>query len=135
MTRSVDQADHLSFYSLSKLIQWIERSEYKGYDIYDGLNSPILDRVSNKYLRIAALQLNKFSPINFRPLLKIRKDFSPKGMALFLQAYSLLAQNRCLSDIRPNVLKGIDMSFRWLKENAIKKGNGLCWAINFPVTS
>ena len=76
--------------SVERLFQWILSQNYIGWDIYDGLNSPLLSDVRNPYIRILILQANKYSPINFRPLLRVEKGVDVKGMALFAHAYALL---------------------------------------------
>ena len=76
--------------SIDRLSKWVIKSRYLGWDIYDGLNSPILKDINNHYLRIMMLQMNKYSPFNFRSILKIEKGIDLKGMALFAQAYASL---------------------------------------------
>lgn len=77
--------------SEKKLEAWIENEMYVGWDPYDGLYSDFLDRhVHNIYLQILLVQLSRVSPINFRPLLGIKKDIDLKGISLILLAYSNL---------------------------------------------
>jgi hypothetical protein len=54
---------------LEKLKIFIEKEQFKGYDPYDALNSPVLRGLSfgNKYLRIAFTQGLKRLPFNLRP--------------------------------------------------------------------
>lgn len=49
---------------LKSLQQFIEKEDYKGYDPYDALNSPILRALSfgQKYTRIAFIQVLKKDP-------------------------------------------------------------------------
>ena len=77
---------------LNKLKTWIESENFKGYDPYDALNSPVLRGMSfgNKYLRIAFTQGLKRLPVNFRPLFLVPKDYNPKGLGLFLWGYAKL---------------------------------------------
>lgn len=75
--------------SEKKLEEWIEEQQYVGWDPYDGLYSEFLDKhVHNIYLQILLVQLSRISPINFRPLLKIKKDVDLKGISLILLAYA-----------------------------------------------
>ena len=79
--------------SETKLEGWIENEYYKGWDPYDGLYSNFLNKhVKNIYLQILLVQLSRVSPINFRPLLGIKKDIDLKGISLILLAYSNLYQ-------------------------------------------
>ena len=77
---------------LSKLKTFIESEDFKGYDPYDGLTSPILNALSqhSKFLRLACIQFVKRMPLNLRPLLLIKKDYNPKGLGLFLWGYTKL---------------------------------------------
>jgi hypothetical protein len=67
---------------------------FKGYDPYDGLNSkafqilPLLNKV--RVIRLAWIQGFKRSPINFRSLVGIHKDYNPKALGLFLSGYCAL---------------------------------------------
>ena len=77
--------------SEKKLEAWIENEKYVGWDPYDGLYSDFLDKhVHNIYLQILLVQLSRVSPVNFRPLLGIKKDIDLKGISLLLLAYSNL---------------------------------------------
>jgi len=115
--------------NLDKLRSYVERENYKGYDPYDALNSPILKAFSfnQKYPRIAFIQLLKRSPINFRPLLGIKKDYNPKGLGLFLWGYAKLYK----IEKKKEYLKTIENLLR-LIENLKSKGySGNCWGYNF----
>jgi len=75
----------------SKLVNYCENESFKGYDPFDGLNSqiftkwPILKR--SELLQLAWIQFFKRSPLNFRKIAGIRKEYNPKGLGLFLSAY------------------------------------------------
>ncbi len=66
----------------------IKASDFKGYDVYDGLNSRIL-RNSPLFrwrpLRLAWIQFFKRCPINLRPLAMIPRGYNSKGLALFIR--------------------------------------------------
>jgi hypothetical protein len=68
---------------------YCETTDFKGWDPWDALASPLLKifPFSHKYPRWAANHLIKISPLNFRPLLGIRPDCFAKGLALFLASY------------------------------------------------
>src|SRR4030042_5290507 len=80
------------FSKLDKLRAYIEQEDFRGYDPYDALNSPLLKSLAfnKKYLRIAYIQLLKRFPLDLRPLLGIKKDYNPKGLGLFLWGYAKL---------------------------------------------
>ncbi len=74
---------------LNKLLQKAEQEHYAGYDKFDGLNSPFLKKISfnNKMLKFLLQQIVKECPFNLRPVLGIKKEKNPKGLALFGLAY------------------------------------------------
>ncbi|MEW6208198.1 MAG: hypothetical protein AB1631_07515 [Acidobacteriota bacterium] len=82
--------------AIEKLLRYCRRERWIGYDPYDALNSPLARALSfkSKFLRTAAIQLVKRSPINFRPLIGIKKSLNPKGAALAMRAIMLLASKR-----------------------------------------
>ncbi len=76
----------------ARLRGWIEAEGFRGWDPYDGLNSPLLKAATLglKWPRIAAIQAVKRSSVNLRPLLGVRKGYNPKGLGLFLWGYAKL---------------------------------------------
>jgi hypothetical protein len=70
-----------------EMLSYVESADYAGYDPYDALNSPLLRRITanSKWARLAVTQLNRRSPANLRPLLRIPKGHNPKGIGLFLE--------------------------------------------------
>ncbi|NWF75469.1 MAG: delta-aminolevulinic acid dehydratase [Nitrospirae bacterium] len=109
--------------------KYIEREDFKGYDPYDALNSPLLKALSfgNKYLRIVFTQTLKRLPFNIRPLLFIRKDYNPKGIGLFLWGYAKLYK----AEKKSEYLRKIEF-FLGLLETLKSKGySGNCWGYNF----
>jgi len=57
----------------------------KSYDPYDGLNHNNKLLKSTKFLRLATVYFNKFSPVNFRKLIGIKKKLTPHAAALLLK--------------------------------------------------
>ncbi len=121
--------------NLNKLLYWIDSEEYKGYDPYDTLNAPIFSYVKSIYIKYITLQINKYLPINIRPLIGVKKDYSPKGMALFLNAYSKLLRIPELSSIYGLLIRGIEKQLSWIKNNKINLDDTICWAMNFPLSN
>lgn len=73
--------------SFNKLFDYVTKNNYEGHDLFDGLNSRLFKNsffYKSSFFRLALIQFCKLSPINFRPLLFVPKDFNPKGGALFL---------------------------------------------------
>lgn len=72
-----------------RLHQNLRGQQWRGYDPYDGLNSPLAKLFPFKPARQAWIQLHKRSPINLRPLVGIAKHTSPKTLALAISALCL----------------------------------------------
>ena len=73
-----------------KFIDYLDSVEYKGFDPYDGLNSPIIQKTFLKnwpLFRLIWIQFFKKSPINFRFITRVKKNYNPKGLGLFLTGY------------------------------------------------
>lgn len=70
-----------------KLEDHLKSTDFKGYDPHDALNSKFISKkVHNTKILLILTQLNKISPINFRPLFGIKDIYNSKAMALFLSA-------------------------------------------------
>jgi rhamnogalacturonyl hydrolase YesR len=115
--------------AITELRDYIEAQNYKGYDPYDALNSPVLSALTfkNKYLRIAYIQGLKKLPINIRPLLGIKKGCNPKGLGLILRGYAKL----CKVDKKPEYLEKIDSILDLLDGLKSKYCSGNGWGYNF----
>lgn len=114
-----------------KLKSFIEKEKFKGYDPYDTLNSSWPFGIIGKWGPVLAIQFQKRNPINIRPLLGIKKDYNPKAMGLFLQAYSLLYRQTQNEEYKEKA----DFFFKWLCDNPTESYNGYCWGYNFDWAS
>ena len=86
-------ADEQIRQSLFLLLRHMEQEEFKGYDPYDGLTSPLFKLpllASHHKLRFYSQQVVKRSRINLRPILGIRKNLNPVTLGLAVQAYAAL---------------------------------------------
>lgn len=113
--------------SLVRLQQFIESSEFFGYDPYDTLNSPFNFKWFGKWGPAIAIQIQKRNPVNIRPLLGIKKGINPKGMGLMLKAYSRLYRKTGNSDF----LEKAHQVFAWLNTHYSKGFSGKCWGYDF----
>lgn len=69
-----------------ELLEYCRTNQWAGYDPYDGLRSPYLDRLpflQNRAGRLVVIQFMKRSMLNLRPLFAIGGDQNPKALALF----------------------------------------------------
>lgn len=91
-----------------KLHATMTSEQWRGYDPYDGLNSPLASAIPWKPWRQTWIQFHKRSPFNFRPLFGIPKQVNPKTLALGVSAlccrymatgdYALLKESLALAE-------------------------------------
>ena len=114
---------------VGRLESHLRGQDFKGYDVYDGLNSPILNalKFNSRYLGIIYVQLMRRSPINFRPLLLTKKGRNPKGIGLVVGA--LVKKYARTGDAKD--LELAKNLAGWLLENVSEGYSGACWGYNF----
>lgn len=117
------------------LFEWVKKNEYIGWDPYDGLNSIFIQKLcgGKPFLEILCTQLNVYSIINLRPILKIEKGKDTKGYALFAQAYvNLYTLTRSKT-----YKKELERCTSFIKKMSLKKKyNFDCWSSHyFPYIS
>lgn len=117
--------------SYKKLENYVRTQKYKGWDPYDGLNSKVFQSLkglnSNKIFRLFWIQAFKHSPVNFRPLLMVEKDYNPKALGLFL---SSMCQKHHYNPSDENIEQIHVLSDKILQ--LVSKGwSGSCWGYNF----
>jgi len=117
--------------SINKLISFCRAQDWLGYDPFDGLNSKIFQLLpfikKQKLFRLAFLQFNKKSILNFRNLFRVSKGRNPKGIGLFLAGMVNLYQE----DNNKEYLSLIEKFINWLKEDSSPRYSGYCWGYNF----
>jgi hypothetical protein len=117
--------------SFNQLKAYCEQEEFKGYDPYDGLNSKLFNAIplvsKNRIARLAWIQTFKRSPVNFRKITGIKKDYNPKALGLFLSGYCNLYE----SDPKQEYLDKIYFFAAQLQELQSTKWSGACWGYNF----
>ena len=76
-----------------KLSANIEIENFRGFDPYDALNSPLIkNHFHSKNLNLILTSLFRISPLNFRPFFGIKKNLNPKSLGLILSSYCNLAR-------------------------------------------
>jgi rhamnogalacturonyl hydrolase YesR len=117
--------------SFEKLRMYCEHEEFKGYDPYDGLNGRLFQSLpivrKSRLARLAWIQFFKRSPINFRPIAGVAKDYNPKAMGLFLSGYCQLY----LAEPKQEYLQKIDFFIREIRKSVSIGYSGACWGYNF----
>ena len=118
-------------------LDYIESENYKGWDPYDLLNSPILNKsflYKTDFFRLLMIQIGKRSPINIRDALGVKKDYNAKGISLILDGYINLYH--LASDNLINLDKNIlTEKINFLASMLIDLSSGYsgtAWGYNFP---
>ena len=117
---------------------YCETEGYKGWDPYDGLNSKIFRATPLKnwdLARLAWIQGFKRSPINFRKLLLVPKEYNSKGIGLFLNGYCNLYKvadsgNESFGS-KKELLEKINSLADLLLQLQNNNYSGACWGYNF----
>lgn len=118
--------------SISRLDNWLETHDYKGYDTFDGLSSYLRALTFETSLLRTVLQqgVRRF-PLNLRPILGIPPCHSSKGMGFLARGYMRL--HDVTGD--PKWKAKVDMALHWLIENQSKGYSGACWGNHFDYQS
>ena len=119
--------EQIIYEALSKLQRHVEKSAFRGYDPYDLLRSKIPFNKFGRQITFVFSQANKRSPINLRPLLLIRKDVVPKGLAILLRAYCILYKVKPTMELREKT----EYLYQKLINCTVNGFSGNCWGINF----
>jgi hypothetical protein len=113
-----------------QLLAYCERNNWRGYDPYDALNSPLLQSLrflNVKMVRQALMHALKLSPINIRPLLLVPPTRNPKALGLFLAARLKLSTLGLLNGKNP--ASGV---FEALVSSRAPNSRYWSWGYSFP---
>jgi hypothetical protein len=121
------------FDSIGRLSDWLEKNDYRGYDVFDGLNAKFLRPLTfeNQFLRVVLQQGVRRFPINLRPLLGVARDRSTKGMGFLARGFVRLHEatgERAWAD-------KAEFALQWLIENQSSGYSGACWGNHFDYQS
>lgn len=110
----------------------MEELDFKGYDPYDGLASPLFRLPilrKWKLLRFLSQQFIKRFPINIRPILGVPLGENPVTLGLSIQAYAyLLASTSLEKDL---CQRRIDSLLERLEKRIPQGFHGSCWGYDF----
>jgi hypothetical protein len=118
--------------SILKLEKFILSENYKGYDPYDSLMSPLFKLPffrSNKLLRFGFQQVYRRIPFNTRGILGIKKGINPVTLGLCIQGFSYLAF--IIPEKREFYTSEIDKLLIKLFTLKSKGYSGMCWGYDF----
>jgi len=88
---------------------YVKDQDFKGWDLFDGLNSRLFQATHlahSRFMRLAWIQLFKRSPINFRWLTVVPEGYNAKGLGLFASALLALERKDQAKDLLDR-LKGM----------------------------
>jgi polysaccharide biosynthesis protein VpsJ len=116
--------------ALTRIRRWGEARDWRGYDPYDALNSPLAPYLTlgTRLGRRVLTQAVKLSPFNLRPALRIAPAWNAKAIALVASAYARLGAAR---DDR-TALEQARRWLGWLVDNSTAD-TGLGWGYHFDV--
>ena len=132
-TPSLEAAKSGLHESIMRLAVWLDEHDYRGYDTFDGLSSPILRPLTfeTRFLRTVLLQGVRRFPVNLRPVLGIKTHHSSKGMGFlargFLRLYQVTGDELWADRAR--------MALDWLIEHKQPGFSGACWGNHFDYQS
>jgi hypothetical protein len=107
---------------------WCERNDFRGWDPWDALASPLLQKFpfTLRLPRWGANHLIKISPLNPRVLLHIPRDCFAKGLGLLISGY-VLRQRRQPEARNLEIIRTLQQR---LKDKIIPGYSGPCWGTN-----
>jgi hypothetical protein len=116
--------------AIARMRDWGEAREWRGWDPYDALNSPLAPYVTlgTGVGRRLLTQAVKHAPVNVRPVLGIKPAWNPKAVALVASAYSRLWAAHRDEAARTHAVSWLE----WLLGNASAEV-GLGWGYHFDV--
>lgn len=129
--------------ALCLLKGYCESEGFKGWDPYDGLNSKVFQALpffkNSALCRLAVIQGFKRSPVNFRRLALVPKEYNAKGIGLFLQGYCNLLkvvrkQPTLVATLgsETSLLQKVDeLAQLLLSLRSQGDYHGACWGYNF----
>ena len=133
---------HKVINSFRLLKEYCENEGFKGWDPYDGLNSKVFQALpflkKSAICRLVVIQGFKRCPVNLRRLALVPKEYTAKGIGLFLSGYcnlyNAVKANPKLAESlgSPDSLKSRINELAELLISLQSKGySGACWGYNF----
>jgi len=116
--------------ALERIRSWGEARDWKGYDPYDGLNTPFAPYLTlgTRIGRRVLTQAVKLSPVNLRTALRIAPAWNAKAIALVASGYARLWAAHGDENARTQARRWLT----WLVE-ASTADTGLGWGYHFDV--
>jgi hypothetical protein len=117
--------------AVQRIRAWGEARDWRGYDPYDGLNSPAASvlTLGTPLGRRVLTQAVKLSPVNMRPVLRIRPDWNAKALGLVASGYARLWAAHDDPEARAHAERWL----AWLVNHHSGEDRNLAWGYPFPV--
>ena len=124
---------HQVYQSIRRVSDWLQKSEYRGYDPFDGLNARSLRPLTfeTNLLRTVLQQGVRRFPLNLRPLLGVAKSHSSKGMGFLARGFIRLHQATGERVWRDKA----EFALGYLIQNQSPGYSGACWGNHFDYQS
>jgi uncharacterized protein YyaL (SSP411 family) len=118
--------------SLRLVEEWVEKHDYRGYEPFDGLSSPLRPLTfGNLLLDRLLMQLIRQSPVNLRPLFGVKRLESTKGRGYMASGY--LMRFRLTGD--PECARKARQCLDWLMTHQSPRYAHYSWANHFDFAS
>jgi rhamnogalacturonyl hydrolase YesR len=129
---TLDETGRSVYRSLKHVEKWVEDHNYEAYEPFDALSSPLarLTRVSPLMDQILQ-QVGRQSPVNLRPLLRIKPLPSTKGRGYMAAGYLTLHKLTGEAEYRRKAVGCLE----WLMEHKSPKFQEYSWANHFDYAS
>jgi hypothetical protein len=118
--------------SLKKVEKWVEEHDYRAYEPFDGLSSPLRSLTfKNLLLDRLLAQTVRQNPFNLRPFLGIKPLPSTKGRGYMGWGYLTMLRTTGDSRYRQKAVQSLE----WLMENKSPKFKEYSWGNHFDFAS
>lgn len=118
--------------SIRKVENWIENSNYKGYEPFDGLSSSFrLLTFGNLFFDRLLMQLIRQSPVNLRPLFGVKPLESTIGRGYMASGYLKMLKLTGNKKYKDNAMLCLD----WLMDNKSPGYDDYSWGKHFDFAS
>lgn len=118
--------------SLKRLEKWVEEADYRGYEPFDGLSSPLRALTFHSLLLERLLQQGvRWFPLNMRPLIGVTKKESTKGRGYMAAGYLIMYRLGRDTDY----LRRAEACLDWLDLHKAERYENHSWANHFPFSS
>jgi hypothetical protein len=129
---TLDDTGRLVYNGMKKVASWVEDHNYKAYEPFDGLSSPLHRLTTHNLLLDRILQQAvRQSPINLRPILGIKPLPSTKGRGYMTAGYLTLYRLTGEPEYRHKAVQCLD----WLMKHKSPKFSEYSWANHFDYAS